>query len=46
MAFPLKHPPNKIADQTIEDQIEWLLYSGIDQRKLSLVKDAILKKRQ
>jgi hypothetical protein len=46
MAFPLNHPTNKIVDQTIEDRIEWLLYSGIDQRKLSLVKDAILKKRQ
>lgn len=44
MAFPLKHPPNKIVAQSIEDQIEWLLYSGIDQRKLSMVQDAILKK--
>lgn len=45
MTFPLVHPIDKTVDQTIEDRIEWLLYSGIDQRRLSIARDAILKNK-
>ena len=45
MTFPLAHPIDKTVDQTIEDRIEWLLYSGIDQRRLSIVRDAIFKNK-
>lgn len=45
MTFPLVHPIHKTVDQTIEDRIEWLLYSGIDQRRLSIARDAIFKNK-
>jgi len=45
MRFPLTHPLDKRPDQIIEDQIEWLLYSGINERKVFLARDAILRKR-
>jgi len=45
LPIPLKFPDKITVDQTNEDRIEWVTYSGIDKRIISKGRERILKRR-
>ena len=45
MSFPLSIPDTITIEQANEDRIEWVTYSGIDKRIISVGREMILKRR-
>ena len=43
--FPLKHPTAISINKEIDDRIEWVSFSGMDERRLQLVRESIYKSR-
>jgi hypothetical protein len=43
--FPLIHPNLIRIDESADDRIEWISFSGMDDRKLEIAKNKILKLR-
>jgi len=43
--FPLKHPTAISIDKEIDDRIEWVSFSGMDERRLQIVRESIYKSR-
>ena len=43
--FPLKHPTAISIDKEIDDRIEWVSFSGMDERRLQVVRESIYKSR-
>ena len=43
--FPLKHPPAISIDKEIDNRIEWVSFSGVDERRLQIVRESIYKSR-
>ena len=43
--FPLKHPTSISIDKEMDDRIEWVSFSGMDERRLQVVRESIYKSR-
>ena len=43
--FPLKHPTAISIDKEMDDRIEWVSFSGMDERRLQLVRENIIISR-
>jgi hypothetical protein len=43
--FPLKYPTAISIDKELDDRIEWVSFSGMDERRLQVVRERIYKSR-
>jgi hypothetical protein len=43
--FPLTHPTSICLDEVADNRIEWVSFSGMDERMLQIVRDSIHKSR-
>ena len=43
--FPLKHPIAISIDKEMDDRIEWVSFSGMDERRLAKVRERINQSR-
>lgn len=43
--FPLTHPTNICVDESADDRIEWVSFSGMDERRLAIVRHRINQSR-